>query len=633
MDAPVLRHRSLGYLLKEFRTTALGRRLLALPPSLVGMGLIAPASIAWWLKVRRPELLSKPELRIALLGAGQLDSADDGRWYNALPWLLGNEALKTRITLVGPHVRGGDDLDRSIAGAPKTQLGTPALAGRLLEAVFPPARLATTSAAAYIKGAPDRDDLYVLFQPGFESFEEAPPQWFDQGQLDVVVEANTPIALFAYGRLEQITEEWLVKKFGFEVVGTATENPFTSPESPGGRWAAVGWELATQPRVGDRPTDEQLVPFDEYSRYAQPYYEAQERSPQDVMGCIEAVRISPGGQFLDLVCLADAGVWADPSTGALYQKQEGVTEEVSLRVPQDHCLLFPGHTADNSFERAAWAMGAYSLALTSFDEGDVEEDADDLQLSLSEMLRTSHEMTKMQSLLEGRDDEGRVFPEDIKEQMDNYVSQLAGKHVSADDYLEQMRLEGGVHGPTAFDWYNLLSNLDWKMTNEVEDPVRFEPAFYAHTSDGSVRLPVVCENYAYIPGDVDDKLANQAKTELASRYPGGVLLMFKAVMCKQHQGQNYSFGGLYYKNEQWRQVALCLPMKGLEAVLAQVDEGFTFNAPDPKYIDKGCTLARALNFLTHGADPNNFETPAISMRNGDWISIIPDEQGLSKHRR
>jgi hypothetical protein len=75
-------------------------------------------------------------------------------------------------------------------------------------------------------------------------------------------------------------------------------------------------------------------------------------------------------------------------------------------------------------------------------------------------------------------------------------------------------------------------------------------------------------------------------------------------------------------------------MKGLDSVLTQLDERFSFNEPSSKYEDPHGILARALNFLTHGSDPNDPTLKALRLGStGDWFTIIPDAVHFPGMRR
>jgi hypothetical protein len=87
-------------------------------------------------------------------------------------------------------------------------------------------------------------------------------------------------------------------------------------------------------------------------------------------------------------------------------------------------------------------------------------------------------------------------------------------------------------------------------------------------------------------------------------------------------GLKYSFAGQLWRNGRWHDFALCDDMRTVDSVVAQVDAGFTFGNPDPKYADKNAQLARALNFMTHDADPNG-DQPAVGLRSGNWVTLMP----------
>lgn len=75
-------------LVQEFTCCPAGHAFSHIDPQIVAFLLAAPATIASWIFTFHPELAQQDELHVAVMGVSIQDSADDGRWYGFLPWLL-----------------------------------------------------------------------------------------------------------------------------------------------------------------------------------------------------------------------------------------------------------------------------------------------------------------------------------------------------------------------------------------------------------------------------------------------------------------------------------------------------------------------------------------------------------------
>lgn len=64
-----------------------------------------PAVLADWVTQHAPELIEKPQLKIAIVSSadGGMEAIDDGRWFSALPSLLGNDSQKIEVHLIAPE--------------------------------------------------------------------------------------------------------------------------------------------------------------------------------------------------------------------------------------------------------------------------------------------------------------------------------------------------------------------------------------------------------------------------------------------------------------------------------------------------------------------------------------------------
>lgn len=283
--------------------------------------------------------------------------------------------------------------------------------------------------------------------------------------------------------------------------------------------------------------------------------------------------------------------------------------------------------SDDLPEWAAKGMEELKKGDARENPGKASPEGDSGGLSLSRIFETAGEASRMLRELEGLEDDGRIFhgaPEDMKAGIEGFIEMATGKRMDADDFFNQVRLSGGLQGPSAPAWFDLLSNLGWQLESWQEDAPRFSPAFVAIGRGGDVELPVICENYPFAPGDDGDVLAREAKKAVAERFPEGAILTFKTMFSMDFEGQRYSCGGLYLTRHQWRPFALSAAMGSLDSLLDQVKERFSFNAPAPKYADGGLGVAIALNRMTHGKDPNDHEQQMISISSGTWYSVIPD---------
>lgn len=306
--------------------------------------------------------------------------------------------------------------------------------------------------------------------------------------------------------------------------------------------------------------------------------------------------------------------------GRLSKKLKSSLESI-FRVPFEQFALLTRVASD---QLPGWVEAELDGASGKTAEKDEPESA---RPRMSEVLKAAAEISSLQRMLNGQEDDGRVFnldEEEVRDGMEAFIEMATGRHIDADDFMHQVRLAGGIHGPSAPSWHDLLSTLGWNIEDWTDDASRFQPSFVVVDRAGKTRIPVVCENYPFAPGDDGDELALEAKKALASLYPDGVLLTFKTIFSMESEGRTFSCGGLYFLRKQWKPFALSRNTNGLDAVLEQLAEGFSFNAPDPRYADDGCAVAVGLNLMTHGQDPNDHRQPLVRLGSGQWFSVLPD---------
>lgn len=188
--------------------------------------LAMPAAIAWWLRVRRPDLLLKDELRIALLGAEKMEFLS---LFGMVPSLCGAAHIRLSIDVVGPDAIGL-----------MSQWG---LAEVSLEADMVGSYAAT---GERLKGL----DLAVAFHPGFEEHCDG---WlvYDDG-LDLISEAGVEIMCASYAPEEFAMDAEFAAACGMKATD-CVENPLRygrGVNEPGtDTWACWGlWRLT----AGDR---------------------------------------------------------------------------------------------------------------------------------------------------------------------------------------------------------------------------------------------------------------------------------------------------------------------------------------------------------------------------------------------
>lgn len=348
MTAPVLKNRDLRYLLKAFSASSTGRALSKHTAAHQTMALCPAASIAWWIATYHPELAEKPHIELAILGAEDMDALDDGRWYGLIPWMLGKPGLTVGATLVGPSVRQARSRGVGLGNPPVTKVGTPTLFPTESGA-FAPAQVQEQDLQSYL-AEENSADLYVLFQPGFENFEKPGPQWLKPGQLEALVQRPAPIAVFSYARLEQLTEAWLLSKFGFTVPETATRNPFAGVGEEGNQWASIAWEVLNQPKTGRLPTPRDLQTIRDVNDNATAFYRDHRMFPSSTLGVSQ--ELPTNGE--QLVKLAQGAYWACPALAMVYRELNGGFMPAG-KLPSEVIESYNVHK-DTLFGRAAWAL-------------------------------------------------------------------------------------------------------------------------------------------------------------------------------------------------------------------------------------------------------------------------------------
>lgn len=619
--SPVERNKNLRFLIRE----ALARKelsgLRSHPSELLASLVTPPATIAFWIRTFAPELSERPALRIALLGAGLQDGVDDGCWYGLIPWLIGNEGMRIEIDMVGPELF---EEPRS-HGIPTTRAGCTRTPAHASNPGLPPARLIPSTAGAYLESKIGAEpiDLFFLFQPGLEDLGEY--SWFALGELDAVCSRGARIGLSSFSEEEFLTEDWVCRMMGYQPGRKHVINPFGGQDTHVGAWAGLLWEIEAGPPSDWRIEDSRMQRYQAFLEAAG----AKMRRTGDLF--------APGaGRLATIPVRTEQGVERQDVVGLLYEGSavslvNGQVLDIS-RLPATHYpdmdeVIVPLELRarypaadDHGFERILWAS-----EVSGWVEGatDVQSEGDEFDLPHAGGLL--EQMAKLRASMPAFGPDGelddRLFPmsnEDMLAGVGAFIEKAIGKKVDPEQFLQDMRAQGGLHGPVHDEWMDLLEFLGWDLC-ALDDPARLDPAFTVHSERLDKEFPFVCEAYAYSPGDDGDPLVNEAKEVLAGAYPGGVVLGFKSMPYKEVDGKKYTFGGLFYYKQQWRPFALSKAIDSFDALLVQRESGFSFNSPTKEYADENAQIAHSFNLMTEGADTQK-PHQMVGIRSGDWIT-------------
>jgi hypothetical protein len=224
-------------------------------------GLCPVATVAAWINRFQPELGYASTLHIAVVGAEQQDTLDEGRWYGFLGYLLGNENLHTRVTFVGPSLYrfSGTQPVPTPGGIWRTDA-----ARSLAELGFEKATAHSLDAGTFAGMSEAEDvDLIVMFNPGLES--DNLYSWFEPGQLSAICSLGKPIAITGYAEDEQLQEAYLLRAWGYEPLKETAINPFIAADTPVGAWSQVLWSIKSGPVDATREPDYKML--EQHRRY------------------------------------------------------------------------------------------------------------------------------------------------------------------------------------------------------------------------------------------------------------------------------------------------------------------------------------------------------------------------------
>ena len=168
--------------------------------------LLAPFALASAIETYGFLAPDQNSLRIAILGAEQLDCGLGGRLYSILPWLLGRPDLKVSVELVGPKYQ-----------PPKSKYG--------VEFGLRPGKSFSKTCGQWLRDRPEPlelPDFFCAFHPGFESHSA---EWLKEGELPAVLKLGKPLLVFSYDRDEAERDGAILRAHGAEEVSDPLSCP------------------------------------------------------------------------------------------------------------------------------------------------------------------------------------------------------------------------------------------------------------------------------------------------------------------------------------------------------------------------------------------------------------------------
>jgi hypothetical protein len=528
---------------------------------------------------------------------------DTGRWFGLLPWMLGEPGLKTHVYLIGDELGRGEDGPQVTRGLSHTELErrwrTPAW-----QSVqhFAPSTIFNGFLSEWrrLGGDKVRVDACVLFSPGLsENFKT----WLTDDDLLPYLRNGTPLGVFGYSEMDCLEDIEVLKMAGIVTEKAATSlNPWRLDHEMSeyvGCGSMLGWRCV----VNSVPEQVQLnsqwfEDFDALQEYVRPDYSrfGGDKAMQR-LGSRMAVRSSSGGSEDAIILLPhEHGVLESTRELGEFDEHGFTPFKPAIVVPEDLMSARPADT--EVIARMMWAFRTHR----DFVAGALKARPGD--------------RTDGIGLFDGLD------MDDLKDGMRRLIKEATGLDHDPDEFMEQMRAQGGIHGPTHPAWHDTLESLGWGPEEWNDDPDRYEHAFVLHGRSNKVTLPVVCEAYAYFPDDAKDKLAQAALRAVASRYPGGALLLFKSIPYTEVQGHKYHFGGMLWWRGRWRSYAITGRMRSVDEVIDQVESGFEIGQHAVQFADDSCSITIPFNRLCQGEDPNK-RGKMTGLGSGKWVTLLP----------
>lgn len=598
--APTVAHREWRFLLRDFV-----RAFPAFQPvtsKVLQLGLAPAASVARWLASDQPALLERPELAILVPGASTPESRDDGAWFAFIPWLAGKPGLKVSVILVGlPSSQANTFGDEGLPiRTQRTQVDQ--------IAKYPKATIFRGSVGQWRQANPEvAVDASVLFSPGFSTHADT---WFAPGEL-VPFMTGTPLGLFSYSRMDALEDREALKLLGFQF--TARELPLNPWHIPHehieiwGSYAHYAWCLSQviAPETIDpqNPAMREWLSLHDYMQEA-----VMEAGPDQILGQLGkafAVSRANDAAATDEIYILpyDTGVLKSSGLVGSLDEHGFLPLDPPVHVPAEHLAAKPDDS--DEMARISWAIRLHRDVVAPM---------------VNEAEEGPHEFLN---------EIGTLDEASMAEWFKDFAKKATGREIDYEDFMRQVRLNGGAHGQTHPRWHDLLETLGWAPHDYDDEPERFDPAFYVtgkrHAPEG---LPVICEAYPYLPDDEGDELAHEAMETVADWYPDGALLLFKGMPYKEIQGHKYCFGGLLFWDDAWHVFAMNQTMTSVDDVIEQIMSGFSFENVNPQYADDGTAVAIPFNRMCYGADPNEPISMMGLTTGTGWVTLMPAEKGL-----
>ena len=587
--APAIKHRTWRHLLRDF--VSAHPQLLGLTERDLQLALTPAVSLAWWIATYQPTLLGREHLTVALPGVGSIECVDGGRWFNFVPWFLGLPNLKVSSVLIG------DEIWKTPKRGRRSAKGITSVAGRLVKNQTPPEVFHGTLGQWCRSVGPDIAlDACVLFSPGFS---DTPQSWLTNEELLPLFKQKIPIGVFGYSELDVLEDQKFLNlcDVEFDRKGAIpVNNPWGLAhqlQSAIGGLANWAWKLTPTEWLNPPTFDHPML-----KEYPTLMSQLDFEGMGGDEGLVELGAAVPikGPNGLDHVIVLPDGWVIVQSTGELLATDEDSLEQLSppIKIPLKHLKGCPSDT--DLVDRMFWAMKLYRYVVMPALE--------------------AHEGS--QDGVPDDESDGDFTEEDLFELMNQM---LAGDE-GLETLVNQMRAQGGLHGPTHPSWHDLLATLDWPIKGYRDSPERLAAAFVTQAARRRTWLPVVCEAYMMHPGDTPDVLAEEAKEVVSKQNPKGALLVFKGMPFREHNGHRYSFGGMLWWNGAWSEFAINEHTHSVDDIIDQVESGFNFETGDPKYADRGSRVAIPFGLACHGVDPNTHKK-VITLKLGDWAFPIP----------
>jgi hypothetical protein len=205
-DPIVLQHKEWKYLFAALKDNPKLSYICTAGDHVQKLVLAAPLAVSTFILRYTPQLCNIEQINILIIGAEWYDALDNGRWYQLISDFCGS-SFKVEATLVGPDLFRESDRQTRLS---------PMVSTLYPEAVIIKSRLedAKIELSSF--------DLFVLFQPGFESH---PREWM-KGVLPLIAKTGKPIMATSFNRDEYAMDVKCLEASGYSVEAEPHESPF-----------------------------------------------------------------------------------------------------------------------------------------------------------------------------------------------------------------------------------------------------------------------------------------------------------------------------------------------------------------------------------------------------------------------